>query len=250
MVLRALDEARELHLALLEIFVAHPGGKADRTALSRVEHLCDAAILAVDDVDCRVAMREVRSHAGVFFSEQGADALRQQIGSCLSAFRGRLSAIEEAVATGQRQLVTRRPPEQEVDPLAGALPPAAVPSKPLKILIVEDYRDAAESMRKLLNLCGYEVTVAYTGHEALQAARRDRPDIVLCDIGLPDSDGFSVASALREDPATAKARLIAVTAYGQDYDRRRALDAGFDLHLVKPVDPQALLRELETQPGR
>jgi CheY-like chemotaxis protein len=71
------------------------------------------------------------------------------------------------------------------------------------------------------------------------------PDVVLCDIGLPDSNGFVVAAALRKDPETATARLIAVTAYGADEDRRRAKAVGFDLHLVKPVDPEVLLDKLE-----
>jgi DNA-binding response OmpR family regulator len=110
--------------------------------------------------------------------------------------------------------------------------------------VVEDNRDSADSLRQLLYLSGYEVAVAYTGQDGLRAAKRMRPHVVLCDIGLPDSNGFVVASALREDPDTASARLIAVTAYGQEEDRRRAREAGFDLHLVKPVDPQVLLDRL------
>jgi CheY-like chemotaxis protein len=83
--------------------------------------------------------------------------------------------------------------------------------------------------------------VAYTGQDGLRAARRMKPDIILCDIGLPDTNGFVVAATLREDPQTCGARLIAVTAYGRDEYRRRAREAGFDLHLVKPVDPTVLL---------
>ena len=101
-----------------------------------------------------------------------------------------------------------------------------------------------ESLRMLLELFGYEVTVAHSGPEGVAAALRARPDVVLCDIGLPGMDGFAVAGALRDDPATAAARLIAVTGYGQEDDRRRALAAGFDEHLVKPVDPEILLGRL------
>jgi len=100
-----------------------------------------------------------------------------------------------------------------------------------------------------LELCGYEVTVAYTGPDGVKAAEQYQPDVVLCDIGLPGLDGYGVARQLRHNPATAKARLIAVTAYGLDEDRRRSHDAGFEHHLVKPVDPDALLRVL-TFPGR
>ena len=76
-------------------------------------------------------------------------------------------------------------------------------------------------------------------------AERWQPDVVLCDIGLPGLDGYGVARKLRGDPATAQARLIAVTAYGQDEDRRRSHEAGFEQHLVKPVDPDDLRRALD-----
>ena len=114
-----------------------------------------------------------------------------------------------------------------------------------RILVVEDNRDTADILRLLLELYGYEVTVAYSGPDGVRAAEQYRPDVVLCDIGLPGLDGYGVARKLRDNPATAKARLIAVTAYGQDEDRRRSHEAGFEQHLVKPVDPSALLRALD-----
>ena len=110
----------------------------------------------------------------------------------------------------------------------------------LRILVVDDNRDAADSLHLLLEFSGHQVAVAYSGHDGLQAAEQYRPDVVLCDIGLPGLDGYGVARQLRDNPATAKARLIAVTAYGQDEDRRRSHEAGFEQHLVKPVDPDAL----------
>jgi CheY-like chemotaxis protein len=119
-------------------------------------------------------------------------------------------------------------------------------AKELRVLVVEDNQDAAESLRRLLALCGYQVMVAGSVREGLAAADRLRPHIVLCDIGLPDSDGYVVASVLRQTGPTCHARLIAVTAHGEPQDRRRALAAGFDAHLVKPVDPRVLLGELET----
>jgi CheY-like chemotaxis protein len=115
-----------------------------------------------------------------------------------------------------------------------------------RVLVVEDNRDSAESLRRLLTLCGYEVMVAHTGQEGLETARKLQPHIVLCDIGLPDGDGYVVASVLRQTSDTIGARLIAVTAFGEVQHRRRALAAGFDQHLVKPVDPKVLLGELET----
>jgi CheY-like chemotaxis protein len=109
--------------------------------------------------------------------------------------------------------------------------------QPLRILVVEDNRDAADSLRVFLELLGHEVAVAYSGLEGVSAAREGRPEVVLCDIGLPGLDGYGVARELRRDPATAGARLIAVTGYGSEEDRRRSREAGFDLHLTKPIDP-------------
>jgi CheY-like chemotaxis protein len=93
------------------------------------------------------------------------------------------------------------------------------------------------------------VAVAYSGLDGVQTAEHYQPDVVLCDIGLPGLDGYGVASKLRENPATAKTRLITVTAYGQYEDRCRSQEAGFEHHLVKPVDTNALLRVLKF-PGR
>jgi two-component system CheB/CheR fusion protein len=116
----------------------------------------------------------------------------------------------------------------------------------LRVLVVEDDRDTAESLRTLLDLCGYYVVVARTSQQGIEAARKLEPHIVLCDIGLPDSDGYVVGSILRQSGHASGARLIAVTGYGQPKDRLRALAAGFDQHLVKPVDPKTLLRELQS----
>lgn len=112
------------------------------------------------------------------------------------------------------------------------------------VLVVEDNRDSVESLRLLLHLFGYVVTVAYSGDEAMVAVKEAVPDVVLCDIGLPGMDGFGVVDALRHDPRTARTRMIAVTGYGQEEDRRKALSAGFDEHMVKPVDPEKLLGKL------
>jgi PAS domain S-box-containing protein len=109
-----------------------------------------------------------------------------------------------------------------------------------KVLVVEDNRDAADTLRELLDLLGHQVEVAYSGPEGLAAARRFRPDVVLCDLGLPGMDGYALAAELRAGPETAHARLIAVSGYGQEEDRDRSRDAGFDLHLTKPVDPERL----------
>jgi PAS domain S-box-containing protein len=139
-------------------------------------------------------------------------------------------------------------PEPESE---GTAPDRPRRGKSLRILIVEDNHDAAESLRLLLQMSGHEVEVAHTGAAALEAARKQRPDVVLCDIGLPGSlDGHAVARALRADPEQTAAVLIALSGYGQEEDQRQARQAGFDRHLTKPVDPLTLTRLLETLPVR
>jgi CheY-like chemotaxis protein len=113
-----------------------------------------------------------------------------------------------------------------------------------RVVIVEDDQSVAASLRRVLSLHGYEVRVAYTGPEGVRLAREWHADVVLCDIGLPGLDGCGVATALRQDPATAQARLIAVTGCDSDEARRRSQEVGFERHLVKPVDHDVLLRLL------
>lgn len=115
----------------------------------------------------------------------------------------------------------------------------------LRILIIEDNQDAAETLSDLLALFGHEAEIAHSGAGGVELARRRRPDVVLCDIGLPEMDGYAVARELRADPRTAPIRLIALTGYGRDTDRDQAAAAGFDLHLVKPVGPEVLRSLLE-----
>jgi two-component system CheB/CheR fusion protein len=123
--------------------------------------------------------------------------------------------------------------------------PGPAVRRPLKVLVVEDNRDTADSLRLLLTAGpGHEVAVAYSGPEGVEQARRSPPEVVLCDLGLPGLSGFEVARALRADPATAGAFLVCVSGYGQPEDRRRALEAGFNEMLIKPVDYDALVRLL------
>jgi CheY-like chemotaxis protein len=114
-----------------------------------------------------------------------------------------------------------------------------------RVLIIEDHKDAADSLQLYLQLLGHEVRVAATGPEGVRAAAAWRPDAVISDIGLPGLDGYGVAAALRQDPATAGVLLVGVSGYGRDEDVRRAYDAGFDHYLVKPAAPADIQRLLE-----
>lgn len=113
-----------------------------------------------------------------------------------------------------------------------------------RVLVVEDSDDAREALQLLLELEGHEVSVAGNGSEALAAALEHPPDVALIDIGLPGIDGFEVARCLRATPHGSTMRLLALTGYSCPEDRARVLEAGFDDHLVKPVDPGMLARLL------
>jgi CheY-like chemotaxis protein len=115
------------------------------------------------------------------------------------------------------------------------------PHKALRVLVVDDNADAAQMLAMFLEASGHDVLVEYGARAALERARREPPDVLLLDIGLPEIDGNELARRLRAQPETANAVLIAVTGYGQEQDRRAALAAGFHHHLVKPVDPSRLI---------
>ncbi len=115
---------------------------------------------------------------------------------------------------------------------------------PRKILIVDDNADAADSLAMLLRLEGHTIDLSYDAHDALQRVHTLRPDVVLLDIGLPHVNGYDLARAIRASAQLRDVRLVALTGYGQAEDRQRARAAGFDEHLVKPVDPAALQRVL------
>lgn len=120
---------------------------------------------------------------------------------------------------------------------------------PRRILVVDDNRDAAESLGMLLKLLGAEVQVAYDGPEALQVIGAFRPAIILLDLGMPGMDGYEVARQLRQRPEGRDATLIALTGWGQEEDRRRSKAAGFDHHLIKPADRSVLESLLVTVDG-
>ncbi|HXH81407.1 MAG TPA: response regulator, partial [Candidatus Tectomicrobia bacterium] len=134
-------------------------------------------------------------------------------------------------------------------PLAAAPAPAAASSPPVtvtprRVLVVEDHDDGREMLVTTLRMYGHEVAAAATGGDAIALASGEAPQVVLVDIGLPDVDGYEVARRLREKFGPAL-RLVALTGYGQPRDRARSQEAGFDAHLVKPVDPPKLAEALQ-----
>lgn len=129
----------------------------------------------------------------------------------------------------------------------------AQPVQTWRVLVVDDNADSADSIAAILETSGHEVEVAYSAQKALEMAVAHQPDIVLLDIGLPDMDGYEVAKHLRQTPELKEMRLIAVTGYGQLSDRQRSQEAGFDEHVVKPVEwrkLEELLTSLMKRPRR
>jgi CheY-like chemotaxis protein len=137
-------------------------------------------------------------------------------------------------------LIVRAQMPASVDSEDGSIPPMA-----RRVLVADDNQDSATTLGLLLEGFGHEVHLAHSGKETLALAKQVRPDIGIFDIGMPDLSGYTVAERIRHEAWGTEMTLIAVTGWGQESDRRRALAAGFDHHLTKPVDPdqlEALLR--------
>ena len=118
-----------------------------------------------------------------------------------------------------------------------------------RLLIVDDNRDAADSLATFLKLSGNHVEIAYDGRSGIEAAERARPEVVLIDIGMPNVNGYDACRHLRSQPWGRNLLLVALTGWGRTADKSRTMEAGFDAHLVKPVDPAALLKLLAEQPA-
>lgn len=162
---------------------------------------------------------------------------------------GRVEAASEGLGRGStfRVVLPRQPlPVTGVEPHAGASLPV---SGARRILVVDDNHDIAESLAMFLELDGHTVRLAHSGAEAESMAAEFAPDVALLDVGMPGMDGYQLARRLRELPATANAILVAVTGWGSQADKDKAMHAGFDHHLTKPVDPDRLVALLAPMAG-
>jgi len=227
------------------------GGRvAVAAALEEPESGPRTAVVSVRDTGIGIAP-EVLAELFEPFSQAppGLDRGRGGLGLGLAVVRrlvelhGGTVAASSAGADRGTEIRLRLPLDSERAAVAALQPVAPPVHRSRRCLIIEDNRDAAESMAALLELSGHEVTVAHDGTEGVARARLIQPEVVVCDIGLPGGlDGYAVARALRADPELAGCRLIALTGYGQEEDQRRAREAGFDVHLTKPADPEVLRR--------
>jgi PAS domain S-box-containing protein len=152
---------------------------------------------------------------------------------------GRVEAESAGLGQGS-EFVVRLPAQLPAEATLPSEPAAANAPRPVRVLVVEDNIDAAESLATLLRLWNHDVSVVHDGRTALEAAREQQPEVVLLDIGLPGLDGYQVARRLRDEIGLDHALLVAMTGYGQPEDRRRSQEAGIQYHFVKPVEPLVL----------
>lgn len=153
---------------------------------------------------------------------------------------GTVEARSEGLGLGS-EFIVRLPlamPDSAAFPAPGHPVPIERPRR--RVLIADDNEDATESLSMLLELAGHEVQVAHDGRSALSRAEAFQPEFAVLDIGMPHLNGYDVARRVREQPWGANIRLIALTGWGSNIDRQRTLEAGFDHHLTKPIDPDEL----------
>jgi CheY-like chemotaxis protein len=218
--------------------------------LVRTETTADEVILSVEDNGAGVAL-ELQPYVFDLFSQAARSSDRSQGGlgiglalvrSLVALHGGQVACHSDGPGSGSRFTVSL--PRLKTDGLAAVgsdgRPFPAAPQNGCRILIVDDNADAAGMLAMYLEASGHEVMVEHRALKGLERALRERPPVCILDIGLPDMDGNELARRLRQHPDTAGALLIAVTGYGSERDKENALAAGFDHHLVKPVDSTML----------
>jgi CheY-like chemotaxis protein len=197
--------------------------------------LTPQAIATVFNMFTRVEARSTVSEPGLGIGLALAKGLMQLHEGYIKVQSAGLGHGSEFTVCLPRSLIANRSDQESERPTD-----ASGRSATRRILVADDNVDGAESVKMLLESSGHEVHVAHTGAQALAVAKRVLPEIALLDIGLPDMSGYDLAQSMRHEAWGKDMTLIAVTGWGQDSDKRRALAAGFDQHLTKPIDPVRL----------
>jgi signal transduction histidine kinase len=214
----------------------------------------DEAILTVRDDGVGMS-EEVIAHAFELFAQGPGTGRGAGLGIGLTLVRqlvelhgGRVRAESAGPGAGSEFEVRLPRARVERDGISDSSPASAkeaTQTRPRAVLVVDDNVDAAVTLARLVELRGHRVEIVHDGATALERLRSSVPDVVLLDIEMPEMNGYEVARALRSDERLRSVRLIAITGYGKASDRERAARAGFDAHMVKPVEPEALYAALE-----
>jgi two-component system, chemotaxis family, CheB/CheR fusion protein len=223
-----------------------PGGEI-RLCLARDG---DTATLEVGDSGIGIAKEHLESIFGLFTqldssldrSERGLGVGLSMVQMLVKMHGGKVWAESDGPGRGSRFIVRLPAVKEHPDSEKDGEPDGA--AKPVSVLIVEDIADSRKILRRLLSLDGHDVREAADGQSGLAALLSRPPDVALVDVGLPGMDGYQVARAARQSPACQHVRLVALTGYGRAQDHKAVLAAGFDEHLVKPVNPADLARVL------
>jgi PAS domain S-box-containing protein len=228
-----------------------PEGGTIRLAVATEDH---TAVLRLRDTGRGIEAEFLQRVFDMFVQGRAPNKMGAGLGIGLALSRkiaqlhgGSLEAHSEGVGKGSE--FTLRLPLAERALVREAQGKPAAPAGLQRVLIVDDNRDAARTLELLLRSIGHDTRVVYDGAEALGVAPSYQPHVVLLDIGMPGMDGYEVARRLRTMRELDGTRIVAITGWGQDADRQRSREAGFDLHLVKPVDPNELVRVLDEKGG-
>ncbi|MEO5819756.1 MAG: ATP-binding protein [Vicinamibacteraceae bacterium] len=232
-----------------------PRGGAVALTLERSD---DDALIRVRDSGIGLDEQQLPLVFELFMQAKSSSSRRDGLGIGLTLARnlverhdGRITVHSDGLGKGTEftiRLPARTGALQSASHAFSRTPAAAAPSTPRRILIVDDDHDSTELMRLSLELYGHEIQIAHDGHEAVDTSATFQPHLVLLDIGLPTIDGYEAARRIRARPG-AQPVLVALTGWGQDEDRRKSAAAGFDLHLVKPVDHDALMALIAELPA-
>jgi PAS domain S-box-containing protein len=215
-----------------------------------VERQCKDVVVTVKDTGIGIAAEQLPAVFEMFTQlEASLERAQGGLGIGLTLVKrlvelhgGTVQARSDGPGLGSEFVVRLPLVIERSQPAAADVDDAPAATKlPLRMLIVDDNRDGADSLSEMLKMMGHDTRTAYDGQEGVDEAGDFRPDVVLLDIGLPGLNGYEACRLIREQPGGKSVVLIAVTGWGQDEDRRRSHEAGFDHHMVKPVDPQALM---------
>jgi signal transduction histidine kinase/DNA-binding response OmpR family regulator len=232
-----------------------PGGRiwlaAGREGGEAVVRVRDTGIGIPPDLLPRVFELFMQAHSAMDRSQGGLGIGLTLVHRLVQLHGGSVGVHSEGPGRGSEFVVrlplTSRPASEEAGSPPETAPPAPPARRARRVLVVDDNRDAAQSLSMMLELDGHEVRTAHDGPVALEAVRDYEPEVVLLDIGLPGMSGYEVARRLCAGSDAGRPVLVAMTGYGQEEDRRRTREAGFHHHLIKPVDPQ-VIRQLLARP--